>query len=560
MNTHTGKGSILFLTDYYSDYQKQLIEPLRVLIEDAGYGLVVVLGGVAPAVSDELDARAGNNAVINLLKTADIHGVIAVTPAASAGMTTDEIADFLAGFGDIPIVSIGTTVPGVSSFVLDNAKGMRECMQQLTSDPNNQVFMFVGGTKSNPDSIDREAIFRSCLAASGVPVDDSLVLYSDFVMTRNYRMVKDALQKRPDVDVIVCVNDDTAESIVFALKSMNLAVPQDIRVSGFDDSFAPIRSKPSISTVNQNYPEIAQKICQLIIGKTNQELSTAKTTVVIPTRFISRESTLQLNGKAPRFLFHASEDQDIAADLVEAIIERVSQPATQSSIANELLKAALKEAANGSASQFRQHLQVMLATRNLDRPSVHWWQSLAVAIEDRCQELPYSDYKLTLQSTLNRDLKTLFKAIEEWESVHQFQLGRSLEITTHLLARVGRDTDTQAICSSIRTWAQYLEIKNFFLVLYTDFTRHIPPQSKLMVSCVNGHIETNAETLEFDTKEMLPSTVQHLLYSEYFLLAPIHSAGIQFGYMLIDPRDADYFGSSLDSLGDHIGRSIRLLS
>ena len=35
------KGTVVLLTIGYSDYQKQLTDPLRVLLNDAGYGLTL---------------------------------------------------------------------------------------------------------------------------------------------------------------------------------------------------------------------------------------------------------------------------------------------------------------------------------------------------------------------------------------------------------------------------------------------------------------------------------------------------------------------------------------
>jgi len=487
VGSNSGKGTILLLSDCYSEYQKQLIDPLRFQLAEAGYGLCVAIGTVVPKNSDEL---SGNSAFFDWLKTTKIHGVIVMTTTVFVDMAPTEIADFLKGFGDMPTLSVGAVIPEIDSLVLDNAQGMRECMQRLLDEPENRVFMFIGGKSNNPNSIEREAIFRNSLAMFGITVDEDLILYNDFLTTRSYNTVKNTLRDRPDVDVVVCVNDETAQSVLYALKSMNVAVPQDVRVCGFDDSFEATRLQPTLSSTTH-----------------------------------------------------------LSAELVDAIIERIRQPGLQYTVPKRHLKAALREAADGSASLFHQHVQHMMSKPTFSKLDVHWWNNLAVAIDDHCDELPLSDYKLTLQSTLSRDLRIIYKAVNDWVAAQQFHLNRSLEVYMQLLEQVSRSWNIESICASLEAWLKEREVRYFFLAMYTEPLESIPAQSKILVSCVNGQLEKNNDPMAFATRDLLPTPLQSLLRSEHLLILPIHSASTQYGYIVFEPRSADRFGNSLSSLG-----------
>lgn len=555
VGSNSGKGTILLLSDCYSEYQKQLIDPLRFQLAEAGYGLCVAIGTVVPKNSDEL---SGNSAFFDWLKTTKIHGVIVMTTTVFVDMAPTEIADFLKGFGDMPTLSVGAVIPEIDSLVLDNAQGMRECMQRLLASPANRVFMFIGGKSNNPNSIEREAIFRNSLAMFGITVDEDLILYNDFLTTRSYNTVKNTLRDRPDVDVVVCVNDETAQSVLYALKSMNVAVPQDVRVCGFDDSFEATRLQPTLSSTTQPFGEVARLACQRILDGLKKQPPRAQVKRV-PTRFIARESTVCSNSEPPQFLFDNHDDQDLSAELVDAIIERIRQPGLQYTVPKRHLKAALREAADGSASLFHQHVQHMMSKPTFSKLDVHWWNNLAVAIDDHCDELPLSDYKLTLQSTLSRDLRIIYKAVNDWVAAQQFHLNRSLEVYMQLLEQVSRSWNIESICASLEAWLKEREVRYFFLAMYTEPLDSIPAQSKILVSCVNGQLEKNNDPMAFATRELLPTPLQSLLRSEHLLILPIHSASTQYGYIVFEPRSADHFGNSLSSLGEHIGRSLNLM-
>jgi len=171
--------------------------------------------------------------------------------------------------------------------------------------------------------------------------------------------------------------------------------------------------------------------------------------------------------------------QHLSAELVDAIIERIRQPGLQYTVPKRHLKAALREAADGSASLFHQHVQHMMSKPTFSKLDVHWWNNLAVAIDDHCDELPLSDYKLTLQSTLSRDLRIIYKAVNDWVAAQQFHLNRSLEVYMQLLEQVSRSWNIESICASLEAWLKEREVRYFFLAMYTEPLESIPAQSKI---------------------------------------------------------------------------------
>ena len=122
------KGTIVLLTGVYTDYQKQLSDPLRVLLNNAGYGLTIVLGRAVRGESFKKSKLNSSDVVYELVKSVDVQGIIVVAPAVCRDLNSDQILDFMEGFGDIPSICIGADVPGFDCLQLDNVGGMTACM------------------------------------------------------------------------------------------------------------------------------------------------------------------------------------------------------------------------------------------------------------------------------------------------------------------------------------------------------------------------------------------------------------------------------------------------
>lgn len=554
----TAKGTIVLLTGVYLDYQKQLSDPLRVLLNNAGYGLTIVLGRSVPAKSFQSLMQNNSDVIYDLVKSVDVQGAVVVAPAVCRELSIDQTLTFMDGFGEIPTVCLGANVPGMDSLVLDNARGMTECMHHLIAAPENETFMFVGGRKENVDSIEREAIFRKSLESAGKNVDEELVIHCDFESTKTYYAVTELIPKRPDVDVIVCANDESAKGAIFALKALNIAVPGDIRVCGFDDTMEATALHPTISSVTQPYAEIAKIIYEILLDKI-QNQNAPRTLTTIGTEFIPRESSRSANSQMAVNTVRLNDANEASQELAIAIMNRIRLPRMQSSIEPNVLQNALAEAAMGNTAVFESCVNTFLTVPKLSRHDVHWWQKLVVAIEDLSGKLPNSVYKETLQKSVDHQVHRIRHVMQTWTDHRRFQLHRSQQLNAELLANVSNSNSVEAIIRSVEAWLTGLKINRCFFALYTEYTESFGTGSRLIVNWVNGRAALPSENRKFETRELLPESLQEHLKKGLMLLLPIHSGGTQYGYMLVDPSDAGYFEYEFDAIGDRLGSAIRHL-
>ena len=91
-------------------------------------------------------------------------------------------------------------------------------------------------------------------------------------------------------DAIACGNDIEAAQLLRTLKKLGIFVPGDIRVTGMDDvSFAALLS-PSLTTIRQDFAQIARIAAERIIWRIRNP-SEPHVTIQIPSELVVREST-----------------------------------------------------------------------------------------------------------------------------------------------------------------------------------------------------------------------------------------------------------------------------
>ncbi|QNM05474.1 LacI family DNA-binding transcriptional regulator [Qiania dongpingensis] len=140
----------------------------------------------------------------------------------------------------------------------------------------------------------KEARYRGycrAMAEAGRPLDMELAFYADSVSAEASRKaVGRALEAGIFFDGIMCTTDELAAGAVMALRERGRKVPEDVMVTGFDDTPLAAIYEPALTSVHQDVKQMAgiaaKEMLELIEGKTAGGCHR-----VIPVRLTEREST-----------------------------------------------------------------------------------------------------------------------------------------------------------------------------------------------------------------------------------------------------------------------------
>lgn len=98
----------------------------------------------------------------------------------------------------------------------------------------------------------------------------------------------------PLPQAIFCANDSIAFGCLEALAEVNIRVPEDISIAGFDDTLAARTAVPQLTTVRQPLREMGARAVELLLAAIDHQNDgpavSGKNPVVFPVEVVSRAS------------------------------------------------------------------------------------------------------------------------------------------------------------------------------------------------------------------------------------------------------------------------------
>jgi signal transduction histidine kinase/DNA-binding LacI/PurR family transcriptional regulator/CheY-like chemotaxis protein len=195
--------------------------------------------------------------IFDLVGPECVDGLIVASNVLLSGVGAAKIHAICA-HAQVPVVSIGP-LPGIPSVDIDNLCGLRRVIEHLVEHHGKRQLAFVRGPLTNPDSVDRERVFRTSLQDMGLEADPDLIVTGNFLEASGAAAVRTLLDERKfgkRVDAIVAANDQMAAGAIRELRLRGLRVPEDLAVVGFDDDEHARSTNPPLTTV-------AQPICRM---------------------------------------------------------------------------------------------------------------------------------------------------------------------------------------------------------------------------------------------------------------------------------------------------------
>jgi DNA-binding LacI/PurR family transcriptional regulator/signal transduction histidine kinase len=218
-----------------------------------------------------------HNIVYNLANETILDGIIASTGTMIESSGPDELLKHLRHFKNIPMVSIGQAVKGMSSLLVDNRQSMRNVVEHLVKDHRYRRISFIKGKVKNDEANERFEAYLEVLNENNIEVDESLIYCGEFRSDNTYRIMKEQIKTNINFDAMLCANDEMAIGILKAAKELNLNIPGDFAICGFDNTVNSCIVSPTLTTVRQPFEEIADCAFDILLKKIdNQETDDLK--------------------------------------------------------------------------------------------------------------------------------------------------------------------------------------------------------------------------------------------------------------------------------------------
>lgn len=229
-----------------------LVGSLAACRKDGHHLVLDDLGTVMPYVDPEAAVRS--------LNTSDLDGLV-VTPPLSGH------APLMEALGEVglPIVHIAPgDMPGATLQVaMNDMAAMKEMVMRVVGFGHKRV-AFVAGPSEHPSSSERYRGFVEGLRAFKLASDDELLHRGDYTYRSGFDAGRRLFNLKEQPTAVVASNDDMAAGVVAAAYTFGLRVPEDVSVTGFDDTMMARNVWPELTTVRQPIAEMAEQAVRLL--------------------------------------------------------------------------------------------------------------------------------------------------------------------------------------------------------------------------------------------------------------------------------------------------------
>ena len=275
-------------------YFSTVLEGLTRQLIDAGYDLTLY---------DFQGDRHRKTVLNDFLLRKRLDGVITV------GLRLgDEDATRLLSLG-IPFVSIGGSVPGITSLLVDEHAIGRLAAEHLISLGHKRI-AHVGGEHESKSyfhvSRSRREGYQAAMESAGLEQRPEWSVLSDYTVNGAYTTVKSLLgdpYNRPTA--ICCASDEMAIGVILAARDLGLQVPEQLSVIGVDKH--PLGTVFGLTTVDQFVEDQGRRAALTLLDALSaphiDDSISLPAPIELPVRIVARSSTAAPSS-SPNPTFH----------------------------------------------------------------------------------------------------------------------------------------------------------------------------------------------------------------------------------------------------------------
>lgn len=259
MRHQKNSKNIAVITTYISDYIfPRLIQGMDRVLTDRGYSIILKNTG---------NSRQKEAQCLEDILTKDVDGLIIEPSKSQIVCRNMHLYERLDKY-QIPYVFIQGSYPQMKqkpTILLDDARGMYLATSYLIGLGHRKI---VGIFKADDSQgLERHKGYIRALQEAGIPYDPELVIWfhTEDRKVKPSVMVKLMVSEGRPIDAIACYNDQIAVEIMQTVCKCGLKVPEDISVTGYDNSLMSYSGTLSLTTVAHPQEKLGEMAAELLL-------------------------------------------------------------------------------------------------------------------------------------------------------------------------------------------------------------------------------------------------------------------------------------------------------
>ena len=227
--------------------------------------------------------------VVSMIKQARIAGLVLTPPFSEMPEFVKRITAL-----DVKVVRImsGEVAPdNLSPCVMVNDRIAAQNITQHLIDQGHKKIAFIAGGAEHMSTIERYKGYRRTLKENNIVFSKELVIEGEYsfesgVVGAKKLMTNESIKPT----AIFSCNDEIAAGALFAARLMNISIPEELAIAGFENSPFSRQTWPKLTTANQPNQQIAEDATNILISQIRKQKNQLLSKQYTP-ELVVREST-----------------------------------------------------------------------------------------------------------------------------------------------------------------------------------------------------------------------------------------------------------------------------
>ena len=228
--------------------------------------------------------------VVELVNQRRFDGFITTPPCDSDGF----LIDFLSTY-KIPVVQVNPLVNNQDLMYVsgDDVNGAHQVTKYLISLGHTKIACFTG-PRNLRSSQDRFSGFRSAMEESHISLEKSYMQDTEYKFDGGSTALRILMHNNNPPTAIFAGHDEAALGALFAAREMDILVPNQLSIAGFEDLPMASQVWPRITTFHQPADDLLYEATRLLISTLKNSPIISKQ-ITLPGNLIVRNSTSRFN-------------------------------------------------------------------------------------------------------------------------------------------------------------------------------------------------------------------------------------------------------------------------
>lgn len=271
----------------HEQYTMPFIQAIKQGCENRGYHMIV-FSGTSNNLEDT-DEIIGQHEFVELIRHVDICALVIMAET----IKNESLINKLLQLGkekNIPVFSQDRKIEGCYNLLMDNQSCFEQIVRHVVEEHGCRCINMIAGIKGHRFSDERIDIYRRVLKEHGIPVEEERIGYGEYWEDPAAEVIEKFLSsKLPFPQAIVCANDIMANGAITRLNERGYEVPEDVLVTGYDNTKDGSYFLPSITTGGANTQEMVERIFTEI-AKYMETGEIVPTDIIVPVIMKIRQS------------------------------------------------------------------------------------------------------------------------------------------------------------------------------------------------------------------------------------------------------------------------------